>query len=51
MSKFKEDLSTKNPEKILAYQSPLNGNVIFKEGGLVDWLSLRSHLKKEGQVS
>lgn len=51
MSKFKEDPTTKNSERILACQSPLNGNVVFKEGGLVDWLSLRSHLKKEGQIS
>lgn len=47
MSKIKETPSTKTPIN----QPRLNGNIIFKEGGLVDWQALRDFLKKEGQIS
>ena len=47
MSKIKETTST----KISTNQPGLNGSIIFKEGGLVDWQALRDFLKKEGQIS
>lgn len=52
MSKFKEEQSTKIWKKPSpGQQTPSQSAVIFKEGGLIDWMSLRDYLKKEGQVS